>query len=297
MYTKYTFSFRRTLKGIWWLLIFALVYATIIYMLTAHFTLEIPPAIPAVLGTAVSLLLGFRTNAAYERWWEARKIWGAIINDSRTFARQIKTFIPGDLVAYNEVVNRLVHLQIAFVYALRNSLRQAGTNEDYECFISKNDLESIREQSNKANAILDLQQRIIADLHANKIIDSIQLANLDNTLKSMCDSMGKSERIKNTVFPIHYSSFTRLAIIIYSLLFPFGIISKNAIWVIPLTFIVVLFFLFIDAIGTYLKDPFENRKSDTPLSAIARTIEINLLEMIGEKEIPKKLVPENGVLM
>ena len=137
MYTKYTFSFRRTLKGIWWLLIFALVYATIIYMLTAHFTLEIPPAIPAVLGTAVSLLLGFRTNAAYERWWEARKIWGAIINDSRTFARQIKTFIPGDLVAYNEVVNRLVHLQIAFVYALRNSLRQAGTNEDYECFISK----------------------------------------------------------------------------------------------------------------------------------------------------------------
>ncbi|MCG8307260.1 MAG: hypothetical protein MI975_07685 [Cytophagales bacterium] len=297
MYTNYTFSFRRTLKGLWWLWVLSIIYAYLIYFLSAQFTISIPAAIPAVLGTAVSLLLGFRTNAAYNRWWEARKIWGAIVNDSRTFARQVKGFIPKEYPDYELVVKRLVNLQIAFVYALRNSLRQTGTKEDYEMFMLKNDLALMDKQSNKANAILDIQERVLSELHTEKTIDSIQFANLDNTLKSLCDSMGKSERIKNTVFPIQYSSFTRMAIIIYAILFPFGAITQKAISMVLLTFVVVFFFLLIDAIGTYLKDPFENRKSDTPLSAIARTIEINLLEMIGENDIPKKPEAEKGVLM
>ena len=300
MYTKYTFSIRRTLRGIWWLLLLATIYATIIYFLSSvifHSKLNIPPAITAVLGTAVSLLLGFRTNAAYERWWEARKIWGAIVNDSRTFVRQLKGFIDVNYSEYDHVIKRLAQLQIAFVYALKNTLRQTDYHQEYEKYVSEEELKSMKNQSNKPNAILDLQQKIISNLHKEKAIDSIQFANLDNTLKNLCDSMGKSERIKNTVFPIHYSSSTRLAIIIYSLLFPFGVILQDAIWMIPLTFIVVFFFTLIERIATYLQNPFENKKSDTPLSAIVRTIEINLLEMIGEEKIPEKLVSENGVLM
>ncbi len=297
MYTQYTFSIKRAFKFSWWLLVLSIVYAYLIYFLSGKFTFNIPPAIPAVLGTAVSLLLGFRTNAAYNRWWEARKIWGAIVNDSRTYTRQVKSFIPKDYSNYYNVVKKLVHLQISFVYALRNSLRQSGSNKEYEQFMNKSDIESINKQSNKANAILDIQQSIFSNLHHEKAIDSIQFASLDKTLKNLCDSMGKSERIKNTVFPIQYSAFTRAAIIIYAILFPFGIITSEAESMILLTFIVVFFFMLIDAIGTYLKDPFENRKSDTPISAIARTIEINLLEMIGEKNVPKKLVAEKGVLM
>ena len=259
--------------------------------------LNIPPAITAVLGTAVSLLLGFRTNAAYERWWEARKIWGAIVNDSRTFVRQLKGFIDVNYSEYDHVLRRLAQLQIAFVYALKNTLRQTDYHQEYEMYLSKEELKLIKNQSNKPNAILDRHQKIISKLHDEDVINSIQFANLDNTLKNLCNSMGKSERIKNTVFPIHYSSSTRLAIIIYSLLFPFGVILQDAIYMIPLTFIVVFFFTLIERIATYLQDPFDNKKSDTPLSAIARTIEINLLEMIGEESVPKKLVSEKGVLM
>ncbi|MCK5101533.1 MAG: hypothetical protein KAR17_01920, partial [Cyclobacteriaceae bacterium] len=295
-----TFSLKRTLKGIWWLLLLATIYAVIIYLLSSiifHSLPNIPPGITAVLGTAVSLLLGFRTNAAYERWWEARKIWGAIINDSRTFVRQLKGFIDINYSEYDQVISRLAQLQIAFVYTLKNALRQTDYHQEYEMYLSKEELRLIKNQSNKPNAILDFHQKIISKLHDEDVINSIQFANLDNTLKNLCNSMGKSERIKNTVFPIHYSSSTRLAIIIYSLLFPFGVILQDAIYMIPLTFIVVFFFTFIERIATYLQDPFDNKKSDTPLSAIARTIEINLLEMIGEESVPKKLVSEKGVLM
>lgn len=95
MYTRYTFSYRRALKYLIWLSVLSIIYAYLIYFLSAEFTLNIPPAIPAVLGTAVSLLLGFRTNSAYNRWWEARKIWGAIVNDSRTFANN-RNQLAGD---------------------------------------------------------------------------------------------------------------------------------------------------------------------------------------------------------
>ncbi|MCK5101831.1 MAG: hypothetical protein KAR17_03415, partial [Cyclobacteriaceae bacterium] len=219
MYTKYTFSLKRTLRGIWWLLLLATIYAAIVYFLSSvifHSMLNIPPAITAVLGTAVSLLLGFRTNAAYERWWEARKIWGAIVNDSRTFVRQLKGFIDVNYSEYDHVLRRLAQLQIAFVYALKNTLRQTDYHQEYEMYLSKEELKLIKNQSNKPNAILDRHQKIISKLHDEDVINSIQFANLDNTLKNLCDSMGKSERIKNTVFPIHYSSSTRLAIIIYS---------------------------------------------------------------------------------
>jgi putative membrane protein len=300
MYTDYTFSARRTLNAIWLLLLIATIYASIIYVLSSivfRFTYNIPPSISAVLGTAVSLLLGFRTNAAYERWWEARKIWGAIVNDSRTLVRQIMGFVAIDHSDYDRIAKKMAHLQIAFVYALKNSLRQTNFSFEFEKYLSKEDILYIKEQSNKPNAILSLQQKYISKLHKEKLIDSIQYANLDNTVKNLCDSMGRSERIKNTVFPIHYHSFTRMSIIIYSLLFPFSILLKDAIWMIPLTLIVVFFFTLIETIAIYLQDPFENRNSDTPLSALSRTIEINLLEMVGEENVPKKLIAEKGVLM
>ena len=246
MYTQYTFSLKRVLKNIWWLLLSSIVYATIIYLLSYvifDFQLKIPPSITAVLGTAVSLVLGFRTNAAYERWWEARKIWGAIVNDSRTFVRQLKGFISPSYSEYSNVIKRLTQLQIAFAYSLKNTLRKTEFHDEYEKYLQIADLELVRQQSNTPNAILDLQQNILSKLHEEHVIDSIQFANLDNTLRDLCASLGKSERIKNTVFPVQYNSFTRLAIIIYSLLFPFGVLIQNAIWIIPLTFIVVFFFL------------------------------------------------------
>jgi putative membrane protein len=297
MYVKYSFSAKRLLKRLWWVLLLAVTYAYVIHLLSDFVTMNIPPAIPGVLGTAISLLLGFKTNAAYSRWWEARKIWGGIVNDSRTFARQVTNHIPQGYQGHAEAVQRLVKLQVAFVYALRNSLRKSGTREDYCRYLNEDDQNEVEAKTNKANAILTQQQKALSQLHVQAAIDSIQLACMEKTLGRLCDSMGKSERIKNTIFPMQYSLFTRIAILIYAILFPFGVITEEALNVIFVTFVVMFFFLLIDSIGTYLENPFENRQSDIPLSAIARTIEIDLLELIADESVPEKLGPKSGVLM
>ena len=142
-----------------------------------------------------------------------------------------------------------------------------------------------------------LLQKEIARLYETQKIDSIQYANLDNTFKNLCDSMGKCERIKNTIFPIQYSLFTKLSIFIYMFLFPFGIIRDFGMNIIPITFLVFMFFGMLDAIAGYMQDPFENRRSDTPMTGLTRTIERNLLQMINEKEVPEKVEATNGVLM
>jgi len=297
MYTRFTLSFGRILKYALGLLLLSVAYSYLIYFLSDRYTLNISPAVPAVLGTAVSLLLGFRTNAAYNRWWEARKNWGVIIAGSRILTRQVLSFIPRNYSNYHSTVKRLVSLNIAFVYAHRNSLRHTGSSKDYEKYLDKADLNAIRSCNHKPNAILKQHALILGDHYREKVFDSIQFANMENTLNQLTESMGGNERIKNTVFPIQYDIFTRLAIIIYAMLFPFGIISQEAHGMILLTFMVVFFFILIDAIGSYLKDPFENRKSDTPISALCRSIEIDLSEMIEEKNLPPKLVAEKGILM
>jgi putative membrane protein len=297
MYIKYTISTRRTLKYAWWLLLLTVVYTYLIYLMSDRFTLGIPPAIPAVLATAVSLLLGFRTNSAYNRWWEARKNWGGIIAYSRTFSRQVKSYIPKDYVNYKRVVKRLIYLQLAFVYAHRNALRHSGSREDYEKFMDPSDINRTRTYDNVPVGILNIQASILGELHSEGMIEAVTMANMDRTLKNITLSMGGNERIKNTVFPVQYSVFTRAAIFIYAVLFPFGIISQEAIGMIVLTFSVVFFFIIIDAIGSYLKDPFENKNSDIPISSLARSIEIDLLELMEEKDIPPKLIMKNGVLM
>jgi putative membrane protein len=300
MYVSQKFSLKSLFRAIWWLLLATLAYSVTVYYLTTIEEIQeihVPLVVTTVLGTAISLLLGFRTNAAYERWWEARKIWGSIVNDSRTLVRQFKGYLDQNDPTQKVMIDDVVRIQIAWVHALKNHLRREGIKSEIKKYLSEEENDQLEKCENIPNALLDLMHAKLQLCLKNGWIDSIQQSRIDTTIANLCDSMGRCERIKNTVFPIQYTSYTLLSVAVFALIFPLSIVKQEGIYVIPITFLVVFVFLLIGRIASYMQNPFDNLKSDTPMSSIARTIEINLLQQVGAENIPDKLEPRDGVLM
>lgn len=272
-------------------ILFIGIYTTAIWFITKHFEIQhisIPLGVPTILGTIISLLLAFRSNQAYDRWWEARIIWGAVVNDSRSFTRQVLCFIqtPYDIDEQNEFKKRMVNRQIAWSYALGKSLRGLNALDGLERLISKKELQYCAKQDNVPNALLSLHAKDIRTALEEGWINEFQQVELDNTLSKLCDSMGKCERIKNTVFPVTYSMYIHFALYFFILLLPFGVIEYIGVVEIPLVTILASFFLLIERMAVHLQDPFENKPTDTPVSTIALNIERNLKQMLQEEEVP-----------
>ncbi|MBG9376742.1 hypothetical protein I5907_10875 [Panacibacter sp. DH6] len=263
-------------------------YATLIAFAynSYHFTrITIPLAVPAVLGTVISLLLGFRSNQAYDRWWEARHIWGAIVNDSRSLARQIMSFTydsyDGDEVdAFKE---RVIRRQIAWCYALGRHLREEEVDKGLEKYLNRKELEYVRGIDNIPSALMDLMGRDIKLALESGWINRFQQVELDRTLSRLCDSMGKCERIKNTVFPVTYSLYIHLALMLFIALLPFSVIEYFGFVEVPLVVAISACFLLIEKMAIHLQDPFENKPTDTPVTTIAKSIEKNLMQLYGNE--------------
>ena len=260
------------------------IYATIIAVLYSysHLTkITIPLAVPAVLGTVISLLLGFRSNQAYDRWWEARHIWGAIVNDSRSLSRQIMSFTydnyhSEDVEAFRQ---RIIRRQIGWCYALGRHLRQQNAHKGLDRYIVKEEFDAIKDIENIPTALLD---NMGSDLHLaldKGWINSYQQVELDRTLSKLTDSMGKCERIKNTVFPHTYSLYIHFSLMLFIGLLPFGVIEYFGYIEVPLVVAISASFLLIEKMAIHLQDPFENKPTDTPMTAIARSIEKNLTQL------------------
>lgn len=300
MYIKRRFSVLKIIKKIWFLVLTVTIYAALVdvlYQKLGWTWLSIPVSVPALLGTAISLLLGFRTNSAYDRWWEARKVWGAIVNDSRTLLRQGAGFFDVADSEKNSLMLKLAHSQIAWCYALTSSLRNLPVIEKLAPFLSENQIREVAGHANVPNAILLLQEKFLKEAYQKGYLDSYQFVRMDETLQRLCDSMGKCERIKNTVFPTQYSFFIHYAILVFTLLLPMGLVEYMQ-WVeIFVTFIVSFLFFMIEIIAFFMQDPFENAPNDIPMSSLSRTIEINLLQQVGATQIPEKLAPVHGYLL
>ncbi|MET0243330.1 MAG: bestrophin family ion channel [Flavitalea sp.] len=266
-------------------------YTAFIWFATVQFNLEhisIPLGVPTILGTIISLLLAFRSNQAYDRWWEARIVWGAIVNDSRTFSRQLITFLdtPYSDETKTEFQNRMINRQIAWSYSLGQSLRKLDATAGLEKYISKKELNYISAHDHKPFALLNLHAKDLKLALQEGWINEFQQVELDNTLTRLCDDMGKCERIKNTIFPATYSMYIHFALYFFILLLPFGVIEYVGIIEIPLVTILASFFLLIERMAVHLQDPFENKPTDTPMSTIALTIERNLKQMMQSNEVP-----------
>ncbi|OJW13892.1 bestrophin family ion channel [Mucilaginibacter sp. 44-25] len=240
--------------------------------------INIPLAVSAFVGTTLSLLLGFRTSQSYERWWEARVVWGAIVNDSRTLIRQLQQFLPkGPQTTL--ILSEFIQRQVIWCYALSESLRRVPFSAKVEDYFREHQLES----ANRPNLLLNKHSENLGALSEQFQIDANKQVQIDATIVRLCDSMGKCERIKNTVFPRSYSLLIHFLIYVLMTMLPFGLEDKTKTVEILLTFMVPVLFIAIERTAIIMQDPFENVPTDTPMTTLAKTIEGNLLEMIGEQ--------------
>lgn len=243
--------------------------------------IDIPLNILTLLGTIVTILLAFRTSQSYERWWEARTIWGAIVNDSRTLTRNVLQFLPE-----NESVERkkFAERQIIFVNALGETLRKVPLSPKVEAYVKFHNINAV----NLPNALLDEHSHQIGQLKTEGKISDFQQLQLNDIVSRLCDSMGKCERIKNTVFPRSYSLILHILIYAFTAILPFSLNHNQFVTEIAISIIIPLLFIAVEKTAIIMQDPFENSPVDTPMTSIAQTIEINILQMMGEKDVPAK---------
>jgi putative membrane protein len=253
------------------------------------------PAAPAttvsLIGAGLGMILGFRTNSAYQRWWEARILWGELVNSSRTLARQVLAYTPERRVA-----ERVVFSQIAFVHALRRHLRDEDPSIELPGRLAPEEIPSVTAQSNIPSALLQTMQRRITSAADSGCLTEFRLTLIDQTLRALTNTLGGCERIKNTPLPRQYDYFPEIFIYLYCLIVPLSIVQDVGLMTPVFTGILTFIFLSLNRIGKNLEDPFDSIAYGTPMLAISRTIEINLLEQLGEARIPAAVEATDGVL-
>lgn len=274
-------------------LIIILLYSLAIAVIHEWFLevpISIPLAVPAVLGTVISLLLGFRSNQAYDRWWEARQVWGAIVNDSRTLARQVLNF-TGSQYDEDEVQQwrqRMIRRQIAWCYSLGQSLRRLHPASGLDKYLSRKEIEYLARFNNVPMALLDQHGKDLRRALEEGYLNRYQQMEIDKTLTRLCDAMGKCERIKNTVFPSTYSLYIHFSLLLFIAMLPFGVIDYFGFLEVPLVVAISASFLLIEKMAIHLQDPFENKPTDTPMTAIAGTIEKDLKQLMHDQDLPEE---------
>lgn len=318
--------------GTWKNLVFFFLWTSLVFFLYQYLNwtfIAIAFEPLSVIGIAVSFYLGFKNSQSYDRFWEARKIWGAIVNYSRTWTSEVLANVAGS----REDQKVLIYRHLAWINVLRIQLRLPNTFsmkpnrslkrsiENYEekktledileLFVSGDESESLESRKNIATHLLKNQ-----GLHLDALLDKGAITEFDklrffHILEEMFNQQGACERIKNTPFPRQYSFFGTVFAWIFVLLLPFGLLNAFSdevmelsgsarIWMefaaVCLSVLVSWIFITIDKVGSHSEDPFEGRFSDVPMTAICRTIEIDLKDMLDEESLPEKIEPKKNIL-
>lgn len=254
------------------------------------------PQLPLTLfGSVLALFLGFRSTSAYQRWWEGRSLWGLMINASRSLARGVRNFMPAEAEA-TALKREIVQRQIAYVNALRCQLRRQPIDADALDFVPGGEADPAFRKVNAANGLLDGIGRRVADARRRGWIDSIQQTQIEAVLVDIANAQGGMEKVKNTPLPFHYRFFPTIFTHLFCILLPFGLVETLGLATPLGSTIAGLMFLAVLAIGDDLAEPFDNGVHDLPLSAMCRTIEIDLLEAIGETPRAPLRPDKDGVL-
>lgn len=332
MYVKRRYGFWMTFNWSKKPFIYAFIYSLLvvsIYEILKHFgyqmlTINWQPI--GVLGIAVAFYLGFKNNASYDRTWEARKIWGGIVNNSRTFGAALLAFIPDK--EHYAVKQELIYRHIAWLTALRYQLRLSRQWEHNErrikglyvptiCeqyytdleeellnYISEAEFQEYKGKSNIASLLLAKQSQCLQALRDQELFEDFRHMELHKLISEFYADQGRSERIKNFPFPRQYASVAYWMTLIFSIFIPFGLVDvfnsteAYAIWLsVPFSAIIIWVFYLMEMIGDYSENPFEGTYNDVPITAISRTIEIDLREMLQETNVPKPIQEVNGYLM
>lgn len=249
-----------------------------------------PIAIPAFIGTAISVILSFKINQSYDRWWEARKVWGSIVNESRSFVLQLQSFVSAQK---QSEIKEIAYRHIAWCFSLGQSLRGLDATKDLDKYISQADLDKIKKHNNKPLALLQLNTLQIADLKNSGGLEVFTLVQINTTLVNFSNAMGMAERIKSTVFPQTYRLFLHFFIYIFVVTLAIALIDIDSFFEIPLLLVISSAFFLLEKSATHLQDPFDNRPTDTAMTTIATNIEINIKQLLGETEVPEPLQPQS----
>ncbi|MFY7861454.1 MAG: bestrophin family protein [Chitinophagales bacterium] len=332
MYTRRRYGFWMTFDWSKMPFVYGLIYAavlTIVFEYLFHhqnFDISVNWQPISVLGIAVAFYLGFKNNASYDRTWEARKIWGTIVNDSRSFGSAVCSFIQGQHA--DEIKKEIIYRHIAWLTSLRYQLRLTREWEHTEYrvkgkfnpeiseayfdqleaevkgFIGHEEFAMYEGKTNMAAQILNKQAIRMQELKDAGYFEDFRHIEFFTLIKGFYDSQGGTERIKNFPFPRQYASVALWMTLIFSLLIPFGLLNvfhneaSHTVWLtIPFSALLIWAFYLMEMIGDFSENPFEGTYNDVPITTIARGIEIDLKEMINEQDVPKPMTAENGFLM
>ncbi|MCH6233457.1 bestrophin family protein [Cognataquiflexum rubidum] len=331
MYVNRNYGFWMTFKWSRKPFYYGLAYAaiiTVLYLVTEiKFTLPWQPI--SIIGIAVSFYLGFKNNSSYDRTWEARKIWGAIVNDSRTFATAVLTMIHEKSGENTEAIKKeIVYRHLAWIISLRYMLRipktwehkygpkntvfvptyteilNNGLDKELLEYISESELQHYRTKTNIPSQILKKQSEVIRELTLKGLISDFKQVWFHQLIGRLYDNQGMAERIKNFPLPRQYASVALWMTYVFCALIPFGLLdiflTSDELWIwmtIPFSGLIIWIFFLMERIGDYSENPFEGAYNDVPISSITRGIEIDLREMLNDEKIPKPYPVENGFLM
>jgi ion channel-forming bestrophin family protein len=271
----------------------------VLYHQTGWTFLSIPAAPLTIMASALAIFLGFRTNSAYDRWWEARTLWGGIVNHSRTLARKVLAYTDADTERREDAETferQMIYYQMGLVHAIRCHLRKQDPFGEIAPFFPPDVLDDLRNEQNVPAAILHRMGMRLKAGYRRGLFDSMRFVSLQDTLTEMTNLLGGCERIKNTTLPRQYDVFPRLFVYAFNTLLPLALVKDLVWYTCPVSVLISFIFLALDRIGSNIENPFENTIHDTPISSLSRTIEINLRQMLGEKELPPKVEPVDGFL-
>jgi putative membrane protein len=285
----------------------------------------------ALLGTAAALVVGFKNTQTYNRTWEARQIWGATMGAGKAWAVMCLAYLD------QESARKLIYRQLAWITALRFQLRtdrhwesinrpynreykkkyripekEIPLEKELEKYISKEEVKYILNTRNHATQLLALQSHALKELFKGGLIDNFSFLAMHEELREFTAHQGKSERIKNFPYPRQYATISNFLVKLFCLLLPFGMLKEfdtvnteitgflngKMVWlVVPFSILIAWVYTSLDQVGESTENPFEGGANDVPISQMARAVEIDIREMLGESKLPEALQPQNNILL
>ena len=233
-------------------------------------------AIHSLLGIVLGLFLVFRTNSAYDRWWEGRKHWGALVNNTRNLSLKLAAYLDKD---DNESRYYFAQMIPNFVTALKEHLREGANMEELDV-TGEGFLERLEDVDHKPNIISLMIYEKVNELYKKKKFTNEQFFVLDKELKSFSDIMGACERIRNTPIPYSYSMYIKKFIFTYIITLPFAFIYPYGYWTVPMVLMVFFMLVTIELIAEEIEDPFGNDINDLPTDELAKKIKANVREIL-----------------
>ncbi|MBK6574066.1 MAG: hypothetical protein KA251_01930 [Saprospiraceae bacterium] len=321
-----------TRRNIYSLLVIGII-PTFLYQYMGFKWIAIPWTVVALLGTATAFIVGFKNTQTYSRTWEARQIWGSILNSSRSWGLWCRDFIIDDKKSSKLLIYRHFAWLTALRYQMRDSRIWETTTKPYNAefmnfytipertipleeelkkYLDEHELKYILSTKNRAVQIIGLQSATLKELFELKKIDDFQFVEMQKLLKELYDHQGRSERIKNFPYPRQFATINAFFVKLFCLLLPFGMLIEfdklnlamegmmkgHMVWlVIPFSVLISWVYTSLEQVGESTENPFEGSANDVPISQMSRTIEIDLREMLGETDLPPAITATNNIIL